>query len=172
MTTTATPPPVPLPTYYTLGAGAVAGIFELACLYPLDVVKTRLQLQRQARSDAPRGIARMLVSIVRHEGLATLYRGIAPLLVLEAPKRALKFGANDAWGKAMRPVVRHQRVRAVVTGCLAGATESLMVVPFELVKVRLQDRAQRSLYMARWMWCGTLCGRTAMRACTVVCRRR
>ena len=146
MTTTATPPPVPLPTYYTLGAGAVAGIFELACLYPLDVVKTRLQLQRQARSDAPRGIARMLVSIVRHEGLATLYRGIAPLLVLEAPKRALKFGANDAWGKAMRPVVRHQRVRAVVTGCLAGATESLMVVPFELVKVRLQDRAQRSLY--------------------------
>lgn len=33
-----------------------------------------------------------------------------------------------------------------MTGCAAGATESLVVVPFELVKIRLQDPAQRKLY--------------------------
>jgi len=35
---------------------------------------------------------------------------------------------------------------ALLTGCAAGATESLVVVPFELVKIRLQDRAQTHLY--------------------------
>lgn len=35
---------------------------------------------------------------------------------------------------------------ALLTGCAAGATESLMVVPFELVKIRLQDKSQAHLY--------------------------
>lgn len=29
---------------------------------------------------------------------------------------------------------------SVLTGCSAGATESIVVVPFELVKIRLQDK--------------------------------
>jgi solute carrier family 25 2-oxodicarboxylate transporter 21 len=28
----------------------------------------------------------------------------------------------------------------MLTGCCAGATESLVVTPFELVKIRLQDK--------------------------------
>lgn len=31
-----------LPTYYTLGAGAAAGVFELACLYPLGTSRVVL----------------------------------------------------------------------------------------------------------------------------------
>lgn len=34
----------------------------------------------------------------------------------------------------------------VLTGATAGATEALVVVPFELVKIRLQDRAQAAKY--------------------------
>lgn len=30
---------------------------------------------------------------------------------------------------------------SILTGCSAGATESFVVVPFELVKIRLQDKA-------------------------------
>jgi len=30
---------------------------------------------------------------------------------------------------------------AILTGCAAGATESFVVTPFELVKIRLQDKA-------------------------------
>lgn len=40
----------------------------------------------------------------------------------------------------------HNQLQATLTGCAAGATESLIVVPFELIKIRLQDRAQRSRY--------------------------
>ena len=35
---------------------------------------------------------------------------------------------------------------SILTGATAGATESLVVVPFELVKIRLQDRAQAWKY--------------------------
>lgn len=35
---------------------------------------------------------------------------------------------------------------SLLTGCFAGATESLIVVPFELVKIRLQDKSQAHLY--------------------------
>lgn len=35
---------------------------------------------------------------------------------------------------------------SVLTGATAGATESLVVVPFELVKIRLQDKAQAHKY--------------------------
>lgn len=35
---------------------------------------------------------------------------------------------------------------ATLTGCSAGATESFVVVPFELVKIRLQDRASAGKY--------------------------
>ncbi|WFD18201.1 hypothetical protein MCAP1_000400 [Malassezia caprae] len=143
--------PQPLPTYVTLVSGATAGVVELMCLYPLDVVKTRLQLQRSSAGGAApyRGVIHTLGRIARDEGPGALYRGIGPLLLLEAPKRAIKFGANDFWGKVFRPLFPGRgtnATHALLTGCTAGATESLVVVPFELVKIRLQDRAQTHLY--------------------------
>lgn len=63
--------------------------------------------------------------------------------MLEAPKRAVKFAANDFWGKTYRQVFGIDKMTqslSVLTGCSAGATESVVVVPFELVKIRLQDK--------------------------------
>lgn len=63
--------------------------------------------------------------------------------MLEAPKRAVKFAANDFWGKTYRSAMGVDKMTqglSVLTGCSAGATESIVVVPFELVKIRLQDK--------------------------------
>ncbi|KAF9394269.1 hypothetical protein BGZ94_006714, partial [Podila epigama] len=59
-------------------------------------------------------------------------------------KRAIKFGANEQWGLAFKKlfsVDQFSMVQAGFIGALAGATEALWVTPFDLVKVRLQDRA-------------------------------
>jgi solute carrier family 25 (mitochondrial 2-oxodicarboxylate transporter), member 21 len=56
---------------------------------------------------------------------------------MEAPKRATKFAANDEWGKIYRKsfgVDKMTQPLSILTGATAGATESLVVVPFELVK--------------------------------------
>lgn len=68
---------------------------------------------------------------------------------MEAPKRATKFAANDEWGKFYRKTFGAEKMTqplSVLTGATAGATESFVVVPFELVKIRLQDKANASKY--------------------------
>jgi solute carrier family 25 (mitochondrial 2-oxodicarboxylate transporter), member 21 len=63
--------------------------------------------------------------------------------------RATKFAANDEWGKLWRQAFGVQKMNqslSILTGASAGATEAFVVVPFELVKIRLQDKAQASKY--------------------------
>jgi len=70
-----------------------------------------------------------------------LYRGITAPILMEAPKRATKFAANDEWGKVWRNVFGVSKMTqslSILTGASAGATEAFVVVPFELVKIRLQ----------------------------------
>ncbi|KAG0144234.1 hypothetical protein CROQUDRAFT_672496 [Cronartium quercuum f. sp. fusiforme G11] len=139
-------PIVPLPFIYTFSAGAIAGVTELLCLYPLDVVKTRIQLQGKvvvAGQDSYNGMIDCFQKIIKTEGFGRLYRGLVPPLMLEAPKRAVKFAANDFWGSTYRRMLGTDKMTqnlSLLTGLSAGATESVVVVPFELVKIRLQDR--------------------------------
>ena len=70
-------------------AGGVAGMTELLCLYPLDVLKTRAQVSTGASGSMVKAFSGML----RTEGFG-VYRGIVPPLFVEAPKRALKFACN------------------------------------------------------------------------------
>ena len=64
-------------------------------------------------------------------------------------KRATKFAANDEWGKFYRNLFGAPKMNqslSILTGATAGATEAFVVVPFELVKIRMQDKAQAHKY--------------------------
>ncbi|KAK4133638.1 mitochondrial carrier [Trichocladium antarcticum] len=119
-------------------------------MYPLDVVKTRVQLQTKVTGpDSYNGMLDCFRKIIKHEGFSRLYRGITAPILMEAPKRATKFAANDKWGKLYRELFGQQTMNqplSVLTGASAGATESFVVVPFELVKIRLQDKASAGKY--------------------------
>ncbi|QRV85401.1 mitochondrial carrier protein [Ceratobasidium sp. AG-Ba] len=133
---------IALPGYYQFGAGAFAGVTEICIFYPLDVVKTRMQLDT---GKSPSLVASFR-NIIREEGVGRLYRGLVPPLLLEAPKRAVKFASNDFWGKTfvqMSGGGKMSQGLSIATGCAAGATESFVVVPFELVKIRLQDKTSK-----------------------------
>ncbi|KIW31978.1 uncharacterized protein PV07_03564 [Cladophialophora immunda] len=142
----------PLGFGYQIGAGAIAGVSEILIMYPLDVVKTRVQLQGRAPvpgQDYYTGMFDCLRKIVKNEGPSRLYRGIGAPIMMEAPKRATKFAANDSWGVFYRNlfgVEKPTQPLAILTGATAGATEAFVVVPFELVKIRLQDRASAGKY--------------------------
>lgn len=87
--------------------------------------------------------------IIAKEGASNLYRGIASPIMMEAPKRATKFAANDSWGVLYRNLfglTKHNQTTAILSGATAGATEAFVVVPFELVKIRLQDSASAGKY--------------------------
>ncbi|KAH7124132.1 mitochondrial 2-oxodicarboxylate carrier protein-like protein [Dendryphion nanum] len=143
--------PKALPFQYQFAAGAVAGISEILVMYPLDVVKTRIQLQHGKATDGQgyTGVIDCFRKIIRNEGMSRLYRGITAPILMEVPKRAIKFSSNDAFAPLYQNLFNAPTLTqpiAILTGASAGATESLVVVPFELVKIRLQDKTSAARY--------------------------
>jgi len=132
------------PFSHSLLAGGIAGICEILVMYPTDVVKTRAQLSVGKERI---GMINMLTTIVRQEGFTRMYRGILPPIMMEAPKRAVKFAANAKY----KPLFTDKQGKlsqlgAIGAGVSAGCTEALIVVPFELIKIRLQDKANVGKY--------------------------
>ncbi|KAG0270206.1 hypothetical protein DFQ27_009584 [Actinomortierella ambigua] len=140
----------PLPFQWQFVAGAVAGVSEILTMYPLDVVKTRFQLQvGKGGADGYSSIGDCFRKIIKNEGFGTLYRGIIPPIMVEAPKRATKFATNEQytiWYRNLLGDDFNKQTLAVLTGTSAGITEAFLVVPFELVKIRLQDKGNAGRY--------------------------
>ncbi|KAH6572962.1 hypothetical protein BASA50_009115 [Batrachochytrium salamandrivorans] len=145
-TTSAPAKEAPLPMHFSLLAGAIAGVTEIITMYPLDVVKTRFQIQ--VGNTEYKSIADCFRKIIKAEGAAALYRGIIPPIMVEAPKRAIKFGANDQYRQLYMKEFGFEESQglAVMTGVSAGITEALLVTTPELVKIRMQDKRNAGLY--------------------------
>jgi solute carrier family 25 aspartate/glutamate transporter 12/13 len=84
--------------------GAIAGGIGATAVYPIDLVKTRLQNQRSKGvvmlpdgSKLPhyRGAVDCFLQTVKREGFFGLYRGLGPQLVGVAPEKAIKLTVND-----------------------------------------------------------------------------
>jgi len=115
-------------------------------MYPLDVVKTRQQLFKGPSSQAL-GVVGTFRSMIAKEGFAVCYRGITSPLMAEAPKRAVKFTANEKYKELYGVGTNAQIFGAyAAAGASAGVTEALINCPFEVVKVRLQSPEGKSLY--------------------------
>jgi len=141
-----------LPFHKHVLAGAGAGLVEVLIMYPLDVVKTRWQLQ--VGSGTRQTVLGAFRDVVRQEGLLNLYRGIIAPILAEAPKRALKFSSNEQYKKLLlstnRPGEKLTQLQSVIAGAGAGMTEAVINCPFELVKVRMQARENLGLYSNTW----------------------
>ncbi|KAF7984816.1 hypothetical protein HWV62_11838 [Athelia sp. TMB] len=85
-----------LPVWALLSSGACGGIaYWLAC-YPLDVVKSRVQLRATPPSGTPvQYIAHELREIVREGGARGLFRGLSPSLIRSIPAAASTFAAFE-----------------------------------------------------------------------------
>lgn len=121
-------------------AGGAAGTIEVLCMYPLDVVKTRMQLASGATT-GPKTVFGTLRHIAASEGVGNLYRGIISPILAEAPKRACKFASNEQYKKLFAKANGDMTTfRLYLAGASAGATEAFVNTPFEVVKVRMQAK--------------------------------
>ncbi|EMD33104.1 hypothetical protein CERSUDRAFT_118160 [Gelatoporia subvermispora B] len=85
-----------LPVWALLASGSTGGIaYWLAC-YPLDVVKSRVQLRSTPPSGTPvQYIVHELRSIVAESGPSGLFRGLTPSLIRSIPAAASTFAAFE-----------------------------------------------------------------------------
>jgi len=92
-----------LPVWALLTSGATGGIaYWLAC-YPLDVVKSRVQLRATPPTGTPvQYIAHELKAIVTESGLSGLFRGLSPSLIRSIPAAASTFAAFELTREYLR----------------------------------------------------------------------
>eukprot|EP00164_Ancoracysta_twista_P015051 GFYU01024717.1.p1 GENE.GFYU01024717.1~~GFYU01024717.1.p1 ORF type:complete len:376 (-),score=114.45 GFYU01024717.1:181-1308(-) len=122
--------------------GSIAGGIGAFVVYPIDLVKTRIQNQRTVPGETPmyRNAFDAFGKVFRNEGFAAFYKGLAPQLIGVAPEKAIKLAVNDllrslfedkSKGKIYFPL-------EVLAGAGGGAAQVLFTNPYEIVKIRLQ----------------------------------
>lgn len=116
---------------YSFALGSIAGAFGAFMVYPIDLVKTRLQNQRDA-SPGMRMYNNSLdcfQKVIRREGVFGLYSGVLPQLVGVAPEKAIKLTVNDL----VRGLFTRDGTIAwpheVIAGGSAGACQVVSLVP-------------------------------------------
>nr|GAT57466.1 mitochondrial inner membrane protein [Mycena chlorophos] len=131
---------------YNFVLGGIAGGIGATMVYPIDMVKTRMQNQRSTV------VGQMLYKnsldcaqkILRNEGFLGFYRGLGPQLVGVAPEKAIKLTVNDAIrGLTTDPETgRIKLYWELVAGGTAGGCQVVFTNPLEIVKIRLQVQGE------------------------------
>ena len=85
--------PKKLPLPIKLVVGAVAGIVGTSCIYPIDMIKTRLQSSIKGTYSGPTDVIKKILS--NEGGFKGFYRGLIPNLIGVTPEKAIKLAANE-----------------------------------------------------------------------------
>jgi len=122
--------------------GGIAGIIGVSCVFPLDLVKTRLQNQKLGPNGEKMytGMRDCFMKTYRAEGYFGMYRGSAVNILLITPEKAIKLAANDFFRhKLTRPDGTLPVTREMLAGGSAGLCQIVVTTPMELLKIQLQD---------------------------------
>jgi len=84
----------------TTAAGAAGGVLLWSVTFPVDVVKSRIQLDDRMPA---RGWPVCMLRVYRNEGMAALYSGLAPTLVRCVPSSAVLFLVYECTKKMFEP---------------------------------------------------------------------
>ncbi|XP_017308963.1 probable mitochondrial glutathione transporter SLC25A40 [Ictalurus punctatus] len=118
-------------------AGSIARVGSATLISPLELIRTKLQSERQSY----RELSAVIRSAVHNEGWLALWRGLGPTLLRDVPFSALywyNYEKGKAWlcryNKTTEPTVSI----AFTSGAVSGSIASIVTLPFDVVKTRRQ----------------------------------
>ncbi|KAG7537449.1 Mitochondrial carrier domain superfamily [Arabidopsis suecica] len=133
-----------------LFAGGMAGAVAQASIYPLDLVKTRLQTcTSQAGVVVPR-LGTLTKDILVHEGPRAFYKGLFPSILGIIPYAGIDLAAYETLKDLSRTYILQDAEPGplVQLGCgtISGALGATCVYPLQVVRTRMQaERARTSM---------------------------
>ncbi|KAG8643864.1 calcium-dependent mitochondrial ATP-magnesium/phosphate carrier protein 2 [Manihot esculenta] len=84
-----------------LGCGTVSGALGATCVYPLQVVRTRMQAQRSDMGAAYNGMSDVFRRTFQHEGIRGFYKGIFPNMLKVVPSASITYMVYEAMKKSL-----------------------------------------------------------------------
>lgn len=132
---------VVVPLWAKLMAGGIAGVIGTSIIFPLDMVKTRLQNQSAATGLKYTGPIDCFKKILQAEGTAGLYRGLKPNLIGVTPEKAIKLSINDMLRERFTSGNGDGKIKLwqeILSGGGAGLFQVAATNPMEIVKLRMQ----------------------------------
>jgi len=132
---------------FRFGLGVIAGGVGATAVYPIDLVKTRMQNQRTTGLIGElqyRNSFDCFTKVIRHEGFMGLYRGLIPQLVGVGPEKAIKLTMNDFVRDQLRTDGKVPLWGEILAGGCAGGSQVMFTNPLEIVKIRLQVAGEQA----------------------------
>nr|XP_057937106.1 electrogenic aspartate/glutamate antiporter SLC25A12, mitochondrial-like isoform X1 [Doryrhamphus excisus] len=128
---------------YRFALGSIAGATGATAVYPIDLVKTRMQNQRSTGSLVGELMYKnsfdCAKKVLRYEGFFGFYRGLLPQLIGVAPEKAIKLTMNDfVRDKFTTQDGSIPLAAEILAGGCAGGSQVIFTNPLEIVKIRLQ----------------------------------
>ncbi|XP_029385622.1 calcium-binding mitochondrial carrier protein Aralar1 isoform X3 [Echeneis naucrates] len=128
---------------YRFTLGSIAGATGATAVYPIDLVKTRMQNQRSTGSFVGELMYKSSFDcakkVLRYEGFFGFYRGLLPQLIGVAPEKAIKLTVNDFIRDKFTTEDDTIPLPAeILAGGCAGGSQVIFTNPLEIVKIRLQ----------------------------------
>lgn len=121
-------------------AGAAAGIMEHTVMYPVDAIKTRMQVANSRNVYS--GIVQAVSKISAAEGAGSLWRGISSMVMGAGPAHAVYFGVYEAV-KLELGGQDHSPWVSAVAGSAATISSDALMNPFDVIKQRMQVNTTR-----------------------------
>ncbi|XP_065053553.1 electrogenic aspartate/glutamate antiporter SLC25A13, mitochondrial-like isoform X1 [Rhopilema esculentum] len=130
-----------LESLYRFGLGSLAGAAGATTVYPIDLVKTRMQNQRSVLASELmyKNSFDCAKKVIQNEGILGLYRGLLPQLVGVSPEKAIKLTTNDfVRGKMTDKDGEIPLYGEILAGGCGGSAQVMFTNPIEIVKIRMQ----------------------------------
>ncbi|KAI0295945.1 mitochondrial carrier domain-containing protein [Russula brevipes] len=122
-------------------AGALAGITEHSVMFPVDSIKTRMQVFATSPAAVYTGIGNAFTRISSTEGVRVLWRGVSSVILGAGPAHAVHFGTYEAIKELMggnREGSPNQWLSAPFAGASATIASDALMNPFDVIKQRMQ----------------------------------
>ncbi len=122
--------------------GGVAAACAICVVNPVDVIKSRLQMQGEmgAGTRAYSGVFSGLAHVARHEGLRGLYGGLFPAICFQMVGNSVRFGVYGL-GKRLAGAgggAKNNSRLNFACGVASGACAGLAACPFFVLKTQMQ----------------------------------
>lgn len=124
-------------------AGICATTVSDAILTPMDAVKQRLQLRLQNYN----GMVDCLRTVIRNEGVFSLYASYTTTLLMNIPYHAIYFASYESLRRAFKRGTEQEfdPIAHLMAGAGAGSTAAAITNPMDVAKTRLQTQGETKI---------------------------